>query len=126
MTYVSQEFIDDTVRATGHSPESVRRGVWIGENIIPELEETLRSHPLGDREPDLLYLCFMTPAEQLEVLRLIRETADPLGTLSAILEAAGQDSSLPTRSELEERMWTNTSDAERAEFSPWLDRHRED
>lgn len=126
MTYIPPDFIADTVKTTGHSPESIRRGVWIGENIIPELRETLRSHPLGEREPDLLYLCFMTSAEQLEVLRLLRETAAGPSTLSAILEAAGQDSSLPTRIELEQGIWANTSNAERAEFFPWLNRHRED
>lgn len=115
-------FIADTVQSTGHSPATIRRGLQIGENIIPELYESLSTSPLAKREADLLYLSFMTRTEQLDVVRLLREASKTPETLSAIIGASSRETQLPTLPELKQRIWSGTSETERQEFLTWLAR----
>ncbi|MCY4584190.1 MAG: hypothetical protein OXE50_15550 [Chloroflexi bacterium] len=115
-------FIADTVRATGMSPATIRRSLRIGNGIIPELLDSLADTPIRNREADLLYLSFMTPSEQLEVLRLLREALSARTTLSDVLDAAGPATPLPTQLQLMQRIWRHTSETERQEFLSWLAR----
>ena len=118
-------FIADTVRATGFSPATIRRSLRIGEGIIPELLDSLGSTPLASREADLLYLSFMTPAEQLVVFQLLQDAITVPATLSAILDAAGPEASLPTEPELTRRIWSDSPETERKELLTWLNREEE-
>ena len=115
-------FIADTVRATGLSPATIRRSLRIGNGIIPELLDSLADTDIRNREADLLYLSFMTPSEQLEVLRLLREAPSPLTTFPDVLDAAGQTNPLPTQPQLMQRIWRHASESERLEFLSWLAR----
>ena len=119
-------FVADTARDTGYAPATIRRYTQIGEGIIPHLLDSLRGTPLGRRECDLLLLSFMTPEEQFEVLRLVRTPLGPLDTLSSLLNAAAPQACLPTKLELRQRIWRNTSGIERTEFLSWAAQNEED
>ncbi len=114
-----ESFSDHTAARTPFSPRTIKRATYIGENILPEMQDALAETPIRKRQDDLYRIAGMTPDKQQGLLKRLQDAEEPPASLSALTKD-------PTSARLGnverlKKVWTRCSEDERVEFQEWLD-----
>ncbi|MDE0407355.1 MAG: ParB/RepB/Spo0J family partition protein [Alphaproteobacteria bacterium] len=113
-------FVEDTAASTPWSPRSIRRYTRIGERLDPELREAIASTSIGDRTQDLERIADMELDEQRGLLDRLNAAEEPPKSLSALQKDPTMAAPRPGNVEGLKKLWTRSTEDERAEFQEWL------
>ena len=132
-----ESFSDHTAARTPFSASTIKRATYIGENILPELQDALAETPIRKRQNDLETIAGMKPDKQQDLLQRLQTASQPPPSLSALmadphrpssprktnldrLTALWSKTSASHRRQFLEYLWNDASEAERDEFREWL------
>ncbi len=113
-------YVDDTANSTPWSPRTIQRYTRIGDRLDPELREAITSTPVGDRTQDLERIANMEPKEQRDLLDRLRSADEPPKSLSALQKDPNTAAPRPGNVDRLKKLWTKSTEDERAEFQEWL------
>lgn len=115
-----ESFSDHTAARTPFSPRTIKRTTYIGENILPELQDALAETPIRKRQNDLYRIAGMTPEDQQQLLTRLHDAEEPPASLSALTKDPTTAAPRPGIVERLKKLWTKSTEDERAEFQEWL------
>lgn len=113
-------FVNHTASSTAWSPRSIRRYTRLGERLDPELREAIASTSIGDRTQDLERIADMEPEEQRRLLARLRSADEPPKSLTALQKDPTTAAPRPGNVHRLKKLWTRSTEDERAEFQEWL------
>ena len=113
-------FIEDSAASTPWSPRTIRRYTRIGERIDPDFLEALAAMPIGHRTGDLERIADMNPEVQQKLFDRLRSADEPPKSLSALQTDPTTAAPRPGNVDRLKKLWTKSTEDERAEFQEWL------
>lgn len=120
-----KSFAEHTATFTPFAPRTINRAVYIGDNVIPEVQDALAETPIADREGDLYRIAGMTLDDQQALHKRIQDADAPPASLSALMKDPDRAASPPDNVERLKKLWSNSSEAQQDQFFDWVSQQRE-
>ncbi|MYE01739.1 MAG: hypothetical protein F4Y03_10760 [Alphaproteobacteria bacterium] len=115
-----KSFADHTAASTPFAPSTINRAVYIAEHIIPDLQDAIAATPIRKREGDLYRVACMDADEQQQLLTRLRGAEELPASLSVLQKNPATAAPRPGNVEGLKKLWTRSTEDERAEFQEWL------
>ena len=114
-----ESFTDHTAARTPFSPSTIKRATYIGENILPEVQEALAKTPIRKRQNDLYRIAGMPPDEQRDLLERLQQADEPPSTLASLTP---KPEPAPSRDWFEylKRQWQKVPEDHQRRFLEWI------